>query len=342
MTTTQVLKGIRKIRALVVGDIRLDRLCRYDPDLAEPSRETGIPRTAVISTETAPGAGGAVACQALELGAAEVSLLGVVGCDGAGYELEGALAARGLSPELLVRSYAPTWAHSRLVNGQTGKEDLPRIDQVISRPLAEETECELIARLEQTAPNYDVVIVSDQAETALGGAVGPGMRDALSRLAQRCGRRTTIWVNSPSRAEHFRLVVVQAHRDGAREACMRAFEEVNYFGLRHVTRAPLLFITHGADGALIVHLRGLEWAFARGIENPMDVRGAGDAFCAGAALALHVADDPRVAANFGNLAAEVTIMKEGTGAASPAEILEREANAWFTRSVPSSPRISRW
>ena len=47
MTTTQVLKGIRKIRALVVGDIRLDRLCRYEPDLAEPSRETGIPRTAV-------------------------------------------------------------------------------------------------------------------------------------------------------------------------------------------------------------------------------------------------------------------------------------------------------
>jgi len=120
---------------------------------------------------------------------------------------------------------------------------------------------------------------------------------------------------------------------------MRAFEEVNYFGLRHVTRAPLLFITHGADGALIVHLRG--WSGpSRGHRKPGGCQGAGDAFSAGAALALHLTDDPRAAANFGNLAAEVAIMKEGTGAASPAEILEREANAWFTRSVPSSSKIS--
>src|ERR1019366_557023 len=81
MTTTRILKGIRKIRALVVGDIRLDRLCRYDPELAGPSRETGIPRTAVISTEVAPGAGGTVACHALDLGSAEVGVLGVVGSD---------------------------------------------------------------------------------------------------------------------------------------------------------------------------------------------------------------------------------------------------------------------
>ena len=331
-----------RIRALVAGDIRLDRLCRYDPDSAEPSRETGIPRTAVISTEIAPGAGGTVACQAVDLGAAEVAVLGVVGCDGSGYELESALAARGISPELLVRANAPTFTQTRLINCQTGKEDLPRIDLVTSRPLPEEAERELISRLEETAPKYDVVIVSDQAETAEGGAVTPGVRDALSRLAQFHGGRTTFWVKSPKRAEQFRRVIVQVNREGAREACMRAFEDVNYFGLRHTTRAPLVFITHGSDGALIAHLRGLEWAFARSIENPVDVRGAGDAFSAGAALALKATNDPQAAANFGNLTAEVTIMKEGTGAASPAEILEREANAWFTRSVPCSPRISRW
>ena len=32
----------------------------------------------------------------VDLGAAEVDVLGVVGCDGSGYELEGALAARGV------------------------------------------------------------------------------------------------------------------------------------------------------------------------------------------------------------------------------------------------------
>jgi len=342
MTTAQILKEIRKMRVLVVGDIRLDRLCRYDPELATPSLETGIPRTAVVSTEVTPGAGGTVACQAVDLGAAEVAVLGVAGCDGAGYELEGALAARGISPELLARADRPTFTHTRLINCQSGKEDLSRIDLVAPGPLPEEMERELISRLEESAPKYDVVIVSDRAETVEAGVVTPGVRDALSRLAHLHSRTTTFWVNSPKRTEHFRRVIMQVNRDDAREACMRAFEEVNYFGLRHITRAPLLIVTHGADGALIVHLRGMEWAFARSIESPVNVRGAGDVFSAGAALALRVTDDPQAAANFGNLTAEVAIMKEWTGTASPEEILERESNAWFTRSVPCSPKISRW
>jgi sugar/nucleoside kinase (ribokinase family) len=186
------------------------------------------------------------------------------------------------------------------------------------------------------------VIVSDQAETAEGGVVTPGVRDALSRLAHLRGGRKTIWVDSRRRAEHFRRVIVRTNRDEAREACMRAFGEVNYFGLRHMTRAPLLVVTHGDDGALIVHQRGMEWAFARSIASPVKPCGAGEAFSSGAALALHATNDPQAAADFGNLAAEITILKQGMGTASPAEILERESNAWFTRSVPCGPRISRW
>jgi bifunctional ADP-heptose synthase (sugar kinase/adenylyltransferase) len=115
MTTAQVLQRIRKLRTLVVGDIRLDRLWRHDPELIEP----GTARTAVISAEVALGAGGRMAWNAVELGAAQVAVLGVVGCDGAGYELEGALAALGISPELLVRTNLPTVTRTRLVNCRT-------------------------------------------------------------------------------------------------------------------------------------------------------------------------------------------------------------------------------
>ena len=90
-------------RALVVGDICLDRWCRYDPALADPSRETGIPRIGVVATEVTPGAGGTVANNLAALGAGSVAVLGVVGDDGFGYELRAALAARGISHELLVR-----------------------------------------------------------------------------------------------------------------------------------------------------------------------------------------------------------------------------------------------
>ena len=44
MNVAPILEGIQRLRVLVVGDICLDRWCSYDPALAEPSRETGIPR----------------------------------------------------------------------------------------------------------------------------------------------------------------------------------------------------------------------------------------------------------------------------------------------------------
>ena len=44
MTTSEILDGFKNLKALVVGDICLDRWCTYDPDTSEPSRETGIPR----------------------------------------------------------------------------------------------------------------------------------------------------------------------------------------------------------------------------------------------------------------------------------------------------------
>ena len=50
-----------RLRVLVVGDFCLDVWCRYDPAQALPSRETGIPRTAVVSYESTAGAGGTVA-----------------------------------------------------------------------------------------------------------------------------------------------------------------------------------------------------------------------------------------------------------------------------------------
>jgi len=57
MTTREILAGFKKLKALVVGDICLDRWCTYDPATSDPSRETGIPRLGIISTEVTLGGG---------------------------------------------------------------------------------------------------------------------------------------------------------------------------------------------------------------------------------------------------------------------------------------------
>ena len=325
MTTAEILAEFPKLRALVVGDVCLDRWCTYDPALADASRETGIPRIGVIATVVTPGAAGTIANNLSALRAGLVSVLGLVGDDGFGYELRRALAGRGISPELLVgASEIPTFTYTKLLNSRTGQEDLPRVDFVYTRAMPETLERELVARLTQAAPEYDAILVSDQAETSQGGVVTPAMRDAIGRIAL-AQPGTVVWVDSRLRAEHFRHTVVKPNRQEAEAASMRALGRIDYAELRRRMEARCLMITHGAEGALLVDKQGETWIATSPVENPVDICGAGDSFSAAAALALKVTGSPTEAARLGNLAASITIMKKGTGTASPDEILARSA-----------------
>jgi rfaE bifunctional protein kinase chain/domain len=323
VTPAELLAAFPRVRVLVVGDVCLDRWCDYDPALAEASAETGIPRIAVVATQVTPGAAGTVASNLAALGAGHVAVLGLTGEDGFGYELRRALAARGISTGLLLADPSvSTFTYTKLLNRNSGDEDLPRIDFVNNRDLPPELDRELAARFEREAPAFDVVIVSDQAETSQGGVVTAAMREAIGRFAA-AHPETVVWVDSRRRAELFRGVIVKPNRAEAEGACGRAIGRVDFAALRRQIEAPLLVVTHGGEGAEIFHPHGSVWARAERVESPVDICGAGDSFSAGAAMALRVSRDPAAAARFGNLVASITIMKKGTGTASPREILAK-------------------
>lgn len=323
MNAAEILARIPALKALVVGDICLDRWCNYDPRLGEPSRETGLERVAVVGTETTPGAGGTVANNLAALGCRGVSVLGVVADDGHGYELRKALQARGIDQSLLVTAPGATFTYTKLINAHTGVEDLGRID-FLSFPPPPEAEEELIARLLEAAPSFDCVLVADQMETAAGGVVTAAVREALASLAAR-NPRLVIWIDSRLRIEHFRNAFLKPNEREANEACERlGLEPGNHRALREHTGAPMLMVTHGGDGVSI-YREGLEIQIPTAkVENPVDICGAGDSFSAGAALALCAGASPEEAARFAHLVTSVTIMKPGTGTASPAEVLSAE------------------
>jgi rfaE bifunctional protein kinase chain/domain len=324
MNTAEILARFRDLRVLVVGDVCLDRWCLYDPALSDPSRETGIPRIGVISTEVTPGAAGTVAANAAALGA-QVSVLGVTGEDGFAYELRGALERRGIRHDLLLQSsQIATFTYTKLMRAQTGTEDLPRIDFVNTSPLPERLEAELVCRLESVAAEFDVLLVSDQAETSQGGVVTAAVRQTLERIAA-AHPDVAIWVDSRLRAELFRRVTVKPNQQEADAACMRAFGRVDYAELRRHMDAPLLVVTRGGEGATLIQESGDTWVPTQKVEHPVDICGAGDSFSAGAALALKVSGDAIAAVRFGNLVASITIMKKGTGTASPEEVLSHPA-----------------
>lgn len=323
MNTAAMLEKIAGLRVLVVGDICLDRWCWYEPALALASAETGIPRIGVVRTEVTPGAGGTVANNLAAFGVKDVAVLGVVGADGFAWELRQALAARGIDGSLLLEvPEIQTFTYTKLINVQTGDEDLPRVDFVVTRALSEEVELQLVRRFLDNAARFDVILVSDQAETSSGGVVTPALRGAIESIAAAHADKI-VWVDSRARAEHFQGVIVKPNEKEATEACERVFGRVDFPALRAHCNAPLLVVTFGGQGVRIFDAQGERWIKTEPVANPVDICGAGDSFSAGAACAFAVTRDPEAAAAFGNRVASITIMKKGTGSASPAELLAK-------------------
>jgi bifunctional ADP-heptose synthase (sugar kinase/adenylyltransferase) len=185
MTASELLAKISEMRTLVIGDVCLDRWCHYDPALSIPSRETGIPRIAVTSTENTPGAAGTVAVNLRSLGAMEVAVLGAIGDDGHGFELRQALAQRGIGTAMLVTEPGfATFTYSKLLNSNLGAEDLPRVDFINATVLPIALE-ERICALLEAAGDYDLICVSDQAETDQGGVVTARVRQRLADLSAK-------------------------------------------------------------------------------------------------------------------------------------------------------------
>ncbi|MCX6636389.1 MAG: PfkB family carbohydrate kinase [Acidobacteria bacterium] len=103
--------------------------------------------------------------------------------------------------------------------------------------------------------------------------------------------------------------------------------ETDQGGVVTPTVREAIVVTHGGDGALLLTGDGEQWVKTRKVVKPVDICGAGDSFSAGAAMTLAAGGSPAQAARFGNLVASITIMKKGTGTASPKEVLQANEHA---------------
>jgi len=327
MTVAEILARFPRMSALVVGDVCLDRWCTYDPAAGEPSRETGIPRIAVVRTEVTPGAAGTVAGNLAALGVGRVAVLGAIGDDGFGVELERALGGRGIASDLCVRSRAlQTFTYTKVINGHTGEEDRPRLDFINTAPLETGVERRILDNLQNAVDGFDAILVSDQAETSAGGVVTAALRGLLGELAAAYPDKV-FFADSRMRIELFRRLVLKPNRQEAEAACLKVLGRIDYPGLLRHTESNLLMVTCAGEGVLVVDGDGERRVSARPEPHPVDICGAGDSFSAGAAMSLAAGCPPEMAARLGNLVASVTIMKRGTGTASPAEVLAAEARA---------------
>ncbi len=319
-----LLTRIRRLRAVVVGDFFLDQYWVVEPKLAETSLETGLPAHQVVEVRHSPGAAGTVANNLCALGLKQVETVGLIGEDGAGWELRRDLEARGASTRgLLAVPGRVTPVYTKPMFRRDGVEqEAERFDLKHRHPTAGEDQRRIVRLLEELAVRADAVLVMDQVEERDAGVVTTGVREGIHHLASHAGPR--IWLaDSRFRIGEFRHVLIKPNRSEASRATGLHPEAVTEMltALFERTGRPV-FLTlaeegmAGYDGSEMVRLPVVP------VTGPIDPVGAGDSASAALAAALAAGASLVEAMELALLAASVTIRQVGTtGVATPDEIV---------------------
>ena len=147
----------------VLGDFCLDKYLYIDPDLDEPSLETGLTAYQVVGKGIYPGGAGTVTNNLRGL-TAKVRCVGIVGEDGEGWELIQALEKIGADTSGMVRDPARcTSTYTKPMRGKPGDyAELNRLDFKNFVPVRPEIEAKIIENLNRCAETSQAVLVLDQ------------------------------------------------------------------------------------------------------------------------------------------------------------------------------------
>ena len=303
-------------RVLVIGDVMLDSYVHGSADRLSP--EAPVPVLRWARDQKVPGGAANVAANIAALGG-QVSVVGIVGADQGGAELEAALAAFGgrISPAFLTDPRRPTTVKLRLV---AGGQQLLRLDREDAGPISPALEAQLIALVSEQIGRADAVVLSDYRKGVLTDKLIRHTIEAC-RAANRLlivdpkRRFFDIYqgadVLTPNRRELGEATGLPAETDEAVEAAGAVAADATGAAIL-VTRSEK-GMSLIRSGQAAVHLR----TTAREV---FDVSGAGDTVVAALALAL-AADVPLAQAmRIANASAGVVVRKHGTATLSLAEL----------------------
>ena len=310
------LPALKPLRVLVVGEIILDRYLWGDVSRISP--EAPIPVLKVQRREEKPGNAGFVMANLRALGA-EVSGLSVVGDDRNGRMLTEILSdLRVDTRAIVVDPNRPTIVKERLLgsvqSAHRGTQQLLRVDDEDSSPLAPAIERELKEHLAQELKRVDGVLISDINK----GLLTPSLTAAIIDSARQ--RKVPVVID-PRLTEDFSLYrgataltpnryeseVATGLRLNDRDAWRRAAETM----VRKL-RLEACLITLDRDGMYLAERGGADTYIPTSPREVYDVTGAGDVVLAVFGLFRIAGLGFSSAAALANLAAGIEVGKLGT------------------------------
>ena len=304
---------------LVLGDVMLDRY--VSGEVSRISPEAPIPVLRVTAARASLGGAANVARNVAALGARAI-LVGVIGTDDAGAEIE-RLAAAGdrIDARLIATSRRPTTVKTRFTTRSA--HQLLRVDDEAVDPVDDESTAELTRRFAGALAESDIVVLSDYAKGVLGDRLLRGVL-VLSRRARRAviadPKRASFkayrsaTVLTPNAQEVTRATGIDAADDEGAERAGRAALDA--------ASCAAVIVTRSENGLTLVRRDMPALHLPARVQEVSDVSGAGDAFVAALATAFACDSDLEKATRLANIAAGISVARPGTAVVSGRDLAE--------------------
>lgn len=300
----------QEANVLVVGDVMLDRYWHGAANRVSP--EAPVPVVKVGNQEDRPGGAGNVALNIAALGSA-ASLIGVVGSDETGQDLQSRLAAAGVYCDFLTSDDKPTITKLRVISQH---QQLIRVD------FEETFDAKDIEGLTERAENLlgkvQALVLSDYAKGAL--------QDVESLIAAGRKRGIPIIVDPKGTDfERYRGATLITPNLSELEAVVgdcALEDDLITKGSKLVSDLDLeaLLVTRGEHGMTLLRPGSPELHLPARAQEVFDVTGAGDTVVSVLAASLASGYGMNDATALANLAAGLVVGKLGTAAISGPEL----------------------
>ncbi len=316
----------------LLGDLFLDRYLEIAPELTERSIETGLEAYQIARVRNVAGALGTVMNNLAALGVGKIVPVSVIGDDGHGYDLMGAVRnLPSVDTRFILQSEqraTPTYIKPIQPESNGTWRELNRLDVRSREPLPEHVSVRLGNMLAEVFSRVDGLIVLDQVEETNCGVVNEQSRTMLEQLAISAPSKL-VFVDSRAHIRDFRCGILKGNlaelttatgvdpqADNAAERAATA--------LARQTRQPV-YCTLGERGILVAQSDGTAVIVpTTPVSGPIDIVGAGDSATSAIVVSLLAGASHTEAAAVANLVASITVQQIGTtGTASPDQVLQR-------------------
>ncbi len=329
------LRGRRKPRILVVGDMMLDEYIWGSVERVSP--EAPVQVVKVKKKESVPGGAANVVNNLASLGAV-VSVAGIIGNDIKGRILRDLLKKQGIKLSSLISSKdVATITKTRVI---AHNQQILRVDEESDTPFDSAQKKKMFSAIRKNIKNADGVILSDYNK----GTLDEETAQKIIKLANSLGKKVIVDPKGRDYTKYRGAHIVTPNlkeleeSSGVKCDSEKKITAAISASIKKIKCGGML-VTRGSDGMTLLIKNGKKVNFKSCALEVYDVSGAGDTVIATFSFSLFSGLSPDVSAMISNTSGGIVVEKVGTAVVTVNEILSRLDGEGIGAGIIEEPHI---